>query len=48
MDLKTERNISPTLKKILRFFYGPYRNLVDALLTMQNEDETLDSSLENQ
>lgn len=48
MDLQTKREISPTLKEILRLFDDPYRNSAEAILTMQNEDETLDSSLDNQ
>lgn len=48
MDLQTKREISPTLKEILRLFDDPIRNSAEAILTMQNEDETLDSSLDNQ
>lgn len=48
MDLQNKREISPTLKEILRLFDDPYRNSAEAILTMQNEDETLDSSLDNQ
>eukprot|EP01018_Ginkgo_biloba_P026384 Gb_02904 [translate_table: standard] len=47
IGMQTRREISPTLHEILKSFDDPYRSAAEAIAATRNEDDTLDSSLDN-